>query len=394
LIKTLYGLKQAPREWYTVLKNALAELGFKPVSADSSFWICEGEPCIVYLTSVVDDMLVLSENEEHTLKIVNAILAKFKGKHEGRARHYNGMCITWLDKTRQVLLTQAAHVQKFVEQFSDVADLSLPRTLPMAEGTKLHKSGYVDNKGKIFNFELLDTTRFHYRQLIGALNYLANCTRPDITFTVNQLARYNHAPTQGHWQIAIDCLRYLNHTRNWGIKLGGGAFVGQVDWRFNADDPPATAFADANHGTGVDDKKSISGVVVQVLNGPVSWASRVQPVTSTSTTESEFRALSETSREVLWIAKIIKLFGMPSRPFLIQGDSTGAIGAIRNYQYTRHTKHIEIHHDFMKDRYENGDLAFKHIDGKSNPADIFTKALGRRLFENFRQKLGMDCLRV
>jgi hypothetical protein len=264
----------------------------------------------------------------------------------------------------------------------------------MAEGTKLHKSGYVDNKGKIFNFELLDTTRFHYRQLIGALNYLANCTRPDITFTVNQLARYNHAPTQGHWQIAIDCLRYLNHTRNWGIKLGGGAFVGQVDWRFNADDPPATAFADANHGTGVDDKKSISGVVVQVLNGPVSWASRVQPVTSTSTTESEFRALSETSREVLWIAKIIKLFGMPSRPFLIQGDSTGAIGAIRNYQYTRHTKHIEIHHDFMKDRYENGDLAFKHIDGKSNPADIFTKALGRRLFENFRQKLGMDCLRV
>ena len=110
-------------------KTLLPSLVFKPLSADSSFWICEGEPCIVYLTSDVDDMLVLSENaEEHTLNVSDAILSKFAGKHEGRARVYNGMCIAWLDKSKRVLLTQAAHALRFVDQFSSVVDLYILRT--------------------------------------------------------------------------------------------------------------------------------------------------------------------------------------------------------------------------------------------------------------------------
>ena len=126
-----------------------------------------------------------------------------------------------------------------------------------------------------------------------------------------------------------------------------------------------------------------------MLNGPVSWASRVQPTTSTSTTESEFRALSETSREALWIAKIVNLFNIPDKPFLIQGDSKGAICAIKNSGYTKNTKHTEIHHDFMRDRYQNGDLDFQHIRGEDNPADIFTKALGTHLFPKFKRMMGM-----
>ena len=37
-----------------------------------------------------------------------------------------------------------------------------------------------------------------YLSAIGALMYLANCTRPDITFTVNLLARYSSYPTKRH----------------------------------------------------------------------------------------------------------------------------------------------------------------------------------------------------
>ena len=38
-----------------------------------------------------------------------------------------------------------------------------------------------------------------YLSAIGALKYLANCIKPDITFSVNLLARYNFAPTKRHW---------------------------------------------------------------------------------------------------------------------------------------------------------------------------------------------------
>ena len=37
-----------------------------------------------------------------------------------------------------------------------------------------------------------------YLNAIDALMYLANCTRPDIAFSVNLLVRYNSAPTKRH----------------------------------------------------------------------------------------------------------------------------------------------------------------------------------------------------
>jgi histone deacetylase 1/2 len=292
LKKCLYGLKQSPREWYHVLKDVLGSLGFKPVAADASFWIRKSADILVYIAAAVDDMLVTSESEAVTLEVVRAILDELSGKHSGRARHYNGMCITWLDKERAVLLTQSAHIQKLVEAFQDVADLSQFRSLPMKSGLKLCKGGTSDTPSS----ELLDVEKYHYRSLLGGLNYISNGTRPDVTYTVNQLSRYANSPTTAHWDVAVDCLRYLNHTITWGIKLGAGGPTGTSSFRFNPTfevppksiPPSAVAFADANHGTSIDDKKSISGMVVQVYGGPVSWASRVQPVASTSQLSRSF----------------------------------------------------------------------------------------------------------
>ena len=38
-----------------------------------------------------------------------------------------------------------------------------------------------------------------YLSVVGALMYLANCTRPDIAFAVNLLARHSTTPTKRHW---------------------------------------------------------------------------------------------------------------------------------------------------------------------------------------------------
>ena len=240
----------------------------------------------------------------------------------------------------------------------------------------------------------LDTSIYHYRALVGGLNYIACGTRPDITYAVNQVSRYANAPTQQHWAIAIDCMRYLVHTKWWGIVLGSG---GAIDHSFvkHKMAPPlpstvhAVAYADANHGTGIDDRKSVTGSLIQVLGGPVSWGSHVQPTQSTSTVDSEIHAMSVASREALWVAKMQRQFGLNWRPCLIRGDSSGAISAVKNHSYTKHTKHIGIHQDFMRAMYRLGDLDFQHISGADNPADIFTKALPQPAFTRHRQNIGM-----
>jgi hypothetical protein len=366
------------------LQSVLEGLGFQPVTADSSFWVRNGDPCIVFLSSVVDDMLVTSEDEAFTISIVNQILAKLPGKHMGVAKHFNGFKLTWLPSHHAVVLSQPGHIKGIVDKYALVADLSVPRQLPMKGGLKLCKSGTSEE----MDSKSLNVEKYHYRALIGALNFLACCSRPDIVFSVNQLARYSNDPKVAHWDVAIGVVRYLKFTQYWGVALGHGTSIDKVFVKHKLL-PEVCAYADANHGTGIDDKKSITGLVLQVFGGPVNWASKVQPVTSTSSTESEYRALSEASKEALWLAKIVKLFGIKELPFTVKGDNMGSLTSIRNHSNTRHTKHIEIHHDFMKDRFRLGHLDYAFIEGRNNPADIFTKALERIKFEQFRNALGM-----
>jgi hypothetical protein len=56
-----------------------------------------------------------------------------------------------------------------------------------------------------------------YLSSIGALMYLANCTLPDIALAINQLARYNTAPTRRHWVGVKTILRYLKGTQDLGL---------------------------------------------------------------------------------------------------------------------------------------------------------------------------------
>jgi hypothetical protein len=58
---------------------------------------------------------------------------------------------------------------------------------------------------------------FPYLSAIGALMYLANCTRPDIAFTVNLLARHSAAPTKPHWAGVKNIFRYLQGTKDLGL---------------------------------------------------------------------------------------------------------------------------------------------------------------------------------
>jgi len=83
---------------------------------------------------------------------------------------------------------------------------------------------------------------------------------------------------------------------------------------------------------------------------------------------------------------------VPHRPFPIVGDNKGAIDAVHADGNTAHTKHLEIHLDFMRERRELGELRFGLIRGVHNPADILTKPLARDSFEKFRIGLGMTCL--
>ena len=140
-----------------------------------------------------------------------------------------------------VLVHQSTYIKKILKRFN--MDKAHPLSSPMVVRS-------LDVKNDPFrpceNGEELLGPEVPYLSVIGALMYLANCTRPDIAFSVNLLARYSSAPTRRHWKGIQHILRYLSGTTDMGLfysnkskeKLLGYADAGYLSDPHKADHKP------------------------------------------------------------------------------------------------------------------------------------------------------------
>ena len=58
---------------------------------------------------------------------------------------------------------------------------------------------------------------FHYRSVIGKLNFLEESTRPDIALAVHQCARFSVDPRKPHGEAVKNIGRYLAGTKDKGL---------------------------------------------------------------------------------------------------------------------------------------------------------------------------------
>ena len=68
-------------------------------------------------------------------------------------------------------------------------------------------------------------------------------------------------------------------------------------------------------------------------------------------------------------------------------DNQGAIKLARNPIFHARTKHIELHHHFVRESVSDGEISLHYIPTSEQPADILTKFLGRARFEFHRSNI-------
>jgi hypothetical protein len=356
LLKALYGLQRAAKMWHQTFAAWAKSVGFDQSDHDQRLFMhsTKQQMSIVY----VDDLLLAAENEQLLGEMCDILNGKFQSRVMGVPYYFLGMNIQYNQQEKLVLVTQQTYIGAIVQKYG--FETLLPRSLPMVPGAVLEcgDSGTMVLEGA----EMYP----NFSSLVGALLYLAVCTRPDISFSVGILSKFVSKPGKVHWDAAVNLLGYLKGTANMGILLG----------RLN--DGQIYGYADSDWAADTQDRKSISGGIVFWGASVISWFSRKQQMISLSTAEAESHAMVDTSKEVIYVqrlagevGKFLKLekVGVP----IVYSDNQPALDAVLNGK--GRTKHYDLRIKFLAFGVLEGLFLFKWVPSRDNVADVFTKAL-------------------
>ena len=271
-------------------------------------------------------------------------------------------------------LTQTSYINELVLRFN--MGNSKPISTPLPPGTVLTK-----DMSPATQEEREENSKRPYKELIGGLLYLVSCTRPDIAHAVGMLARYMDNPGTQHWEAAKHVLRYLKGTSDLGITYTRGKYQGSST-------SPLVGYSDSDYAGCLDTRKSTTGYVFFVNQGPVSWSSTLQPVVTTSSTYAEYVALSTTTQECMFLREILRDMQVAQvSPTVIMADNQGSMFLAENRAFTKRSKHIEVRFHYVRECIENKKLELQYCPTDKMLADMFTKQLPATIFIPHRNRV-------
>jgi histone deacetylase 1/2 len=364
LDKAMYGLKQAPRTWYARLCGKLQQLGFVPSKADTSLFYFNKGGCTMFVLVYVDDIIVASSSQVATDALLRNLQSDFALKDLGDLHYFLGIEVKRLEDG--LLLSQWRYASEILTKAgmknckSIDTPLSTSEKLSIGSGNKLGAE---------------DSSR--YRSMVGALQYLT-LTRPDLSFAVNKVCQFLHAPTTVHWTAVKRILRYVRGTCDTGLKIRRSKSM------------LVSAFSDADWAGCIDDRQSTGVFAVFLGSNLISWCARKQATVSRSSTEAEYKALANATAELMWVQKLLQELKVPHPPAArMWCDNLGAKYLSANPIFHARTKNIEIDFHFVRERVAQKLLDIRFINTGDQLADGFTKPMSAYKMKEFRFNLNL-----
>lgn len=362
LIKSLYGLKQASRCWNRKFTSFIRKFDFKTSESDPCVFVRNGKNGTMILAIYVDDGIIASEDEEAIFPVIDHLRKEFEIKV------FEVECFLGLEINREsdgsIIVNQRAYAQKILQRFGmmDCHAVSTP----------------LDTSQNLSDFEADEEVNFPYREAVGSLMYLAVATRPDITFAVGNVSRYLEKPAEAHVNAVKRILKYVKGTLTMGIRFDGG------------NDLTFCGYSDADYAGDKQTARSTSGYVFMFGGGIISWGSERQRSVALSTTESEYMAASYAIKELMWLKKLLSellQIEMDAPNFFM--DCQSAIRLVKNPEFHKRTKHINVRYHFIREKFEDGEFELSYVPTDEQRADIMTKALPKAKHQFLRALLGI-----
>jgi hypothetical protein len=244
-----------------------------------------------------------------------------------------------------------------------------------------------------------------YQRIVGCINWLATCTRPDIAPSLTLLAAYSNNPLAQHYKAAVHALKYLFSTSDYGISFSSRAsstlqahnhFPHHHDKEAYSDaTPPSpsecdrlTAFSDAcwggQMGNSIPDGtpiklfklRSLSGYILCRSGGPLAWKCIRQDQTAQSSAEAEIIATNECIKALLSIKNRGEDLAMvdATDQTMVYNDNKACIEWAAAVT-TKGIKHLNLRENKVREAQAGKQVLVTHIPGKLNSSDLLTKEL-------------------
>ncbi|GFY95362.1 hypothetical protein Acr_10g0007470 [Actinidia rufa] len=237
------------------LGSTICDLGFSASAYDSALFTHQSAHGIVLLLLYVDDMIITGDDVHVSSGSTGYSLTQTKYASD--------------------LLTRAG--------LSDCKTASTP----------------LDANARLNSLDgdlLSDATL--YRQLVGSLIYLT-VTRPDIAHAVHLLvSQFMSAPRSTHYAAVLRILRYVKGTLFHGLHFSSQSSL------------QLYAYSDADWAGDPTDRRSTTGFCFFLGDSLISWRSKKQTLVASSSTEAEYRALADTTQELLWLRWLLQDMGV------------------------------------------------------------------------------------
>ena len=284
----------------------------------------------------------------------------------GEAKEYLGMRITRDRKKRTLILNQIAYAEKVVKRFSFENAKPVRTPLPAGYNPTVNKA------------ETTPELRSKYQSVIGSLLYIMLGTRPDLAFPVIKMSQFSANPSEEHLKRALYIVRYLASSKSQALMFNGSTKLGII------------AFSDADWAMDMETRKSTTGYVIFLADGPISWVSRRQKTLSLSSTEAEYKAMSDTARQISWLKLLFFEIGFTISKVPMFCDNQGAIFLSTNPAVESRSKHIELKEHYIQECIEDENkLDLFYIETAKQLADLFTKNLTPDRFESLHSGIKM-----
>ena len=385
-IGNLYGFPPAGQNFSKEFDKCVRECGYENTPWDLKFffkWV-QGQPLILIAHS--DDFrwfgplalisewdLLIATFNSHKYEVTDATSKEFVGIRITCDEHFN----YYMDQSRMItsIVSEA--------NLAGAADEHLPYPPSGESLSKADNSTDLDRH--MYN-------KYPYRRVVGQLMYGMVHTLITIMYALNILSRYSNSPGARHIKFLKHLLRYVKYAKMDRLKFT--THDGPTDIATMTSLLQLKFQCDADLAGNKDNRHSQTSYIGYLADNVICWKSTDQGSISSSTAESEIKAVNHALKsDVIPLRGILNHMGWTQAPTVIEEDNSACVDASNHTHMTKNLRHIDLSENYFKDKVADGTCVIVKIPPGENNSDIGTKRVPLPLFEYLTHRLVDKSLR-